>query len=287
MCILAIKPSGVMNPSDTTLKEMFNRNPDGAGICYNAGGKIKIIKGLMNVEAFIKAVHSIPVDATALIHARISTGGGVCPELTHPYPLTNKYEELTATTLTIKDGFAVGHNGIFSGFTNSQGYNDTVQFIGSVLKPLNDMAKGCGKTILDKQLDTVINRLVTGSRLAIMDGDGNYQKYGSGWTEDNGVWYSNSSYKPYTYTYSYNSAYNKYGYYDYDDYKGLSWNNKEKCWEKDTKSATKEVKSKDKYPDSIMSLCGKHSAKAAAIKSLYDIGYTLNTIETWLDNEWI
>ena len=90
MCILIIKPNGVMTPSESTLKTCFERNPDGAGFSYNKNGKIILKKGFMTFDSFKKAVEKIPITSSALIHCRITTSGGTKPELTHPYPLDDE-----------------------------------------------------------------------------------------------------------------------------------------------------------------------------------------------------
>lgn len=292
MCILAVKPYGVLSPDEATLRRMFTANPDGAGIAYNFKGKIRIIKGIMTVEEFITEVGKIPVDSTALIHARIQTSGGVCRELTHPYPLTNDYEKLTATNLTLKEGFAVAHNGIFSGFSNKTGYNDTIQFIGNHLTPLNKLCIDAGKSILDKSMKPIINRLVDTSRLAIMDTVGNFETYGNGWIEDNGIWYSNSTYKPYTYSYStknfrYSDYYDDYDsrFYDnegnlisyYSPYNKKNWcsnNVKNTITEKDNEELQALIKDYPEFEDCIK-------------EWFYKYGYPVETLKQWAEKGWL
>lgn len=227
MCILIVKPQGVMAPTNEILKRCFDANPDGAGVCYEKNGSIIIKKGLMDFKSFTREVEKIPVESTALLHCRIGTSGGNIPELTHPYPLTNNIKDLKRTSIKLyphktPDGklgrvYAVGHNGVFSGLGEKGEVNDTCMFIANILTPL---LQKCGD-ILDKKLDAVINRLVDNSRIAIMDNTGRVCMYGSGWTEQDGIYYSNTGYKPYKYTYT--------TYYDYDDYddgwydRGYKW----------------------------------------------------------------
>ena len=40
MCIICVSKSGVQQPTDTTLRAMFRRNPHGAGYMYARDGKV-------------------------------------------------------------------------------------------------------------------------------------------------------------------------------------------------------------------------------------------------------
>lgn len=228
MCILIVKPSGVIAPTKDILQRCFDTNPDGAGVCFEKNGNIYIRKGLMDFESFLKEVNNIPLDSTALIHCRIGTSGGNIPELTHPYPLTNKIKDLKRTKLTLtpkknEDGtlskvYAVGHNGVFSGLGEKGEINDTCMFIANILTPLANQVKD----IIDPKLDSVISRLVDTSRIAIMDNTGKCRMYGYGWEEQDGIYYSNSGYKKPKWEGNYN--YKWYGNYDSWQDRG-AWSN--------------------------------------------------------------
>ena len=219
MCILIVKPKGKVCPSKEILEECFWRNPDGAGFSYNKNGVIVLRKGFMTFEDFYNATQKIPAESTALIHCRIGTSGGNTAGLTHPYPLCNDYKKMQKTTQLLrpsgdKKAYAVAHNGIFSELELRKDVNDTCVFIANILNPLKELSHD----ILDSQLDSVINRCVDNSKIAILDNEGNCTRYGSGWIEDCGIYYSNSTYKPYT---SYWSGYGNRDYdwrnYDYED----------------------------------------------------------------------
>ena len=167
----------------------------------------------MGFDYFYEAVSKIPVDSTAFIHCRIGTSGGNTQEMTHPYSLCNDYKEMKK--LENKVDFAVAHNGIFSDFNNKEkDVNDTCIFIKKVLYPLQKASKN----IMNDDFDYIINQLMGWSnKIAIMDKDGNFKKYGNGWLEDDGIFYSNSGYKPPVYT---NYNYKNYFVHDFydDDY---------------------------------------------------------------------
>lgn len=218
MCILIVKPKDKLVPSKEILEECFDRNPDGAGFCYNKNGMIVIRKGFMNFEEFYKATEKIPTESTALIHCRIGTSGGNIPELTHPYPLTNNIKDLKKTTMLIKSSgdkpvYAVGHNGIFYEYNSRvTDINDTCAFIANILHPLNCATND----ILDENLVAIINKLVGTSKIAILDNNGNVRMFGDGWIEDDGIYYSNGTYKKITYTYNY-GRYDRYDFLNDDD----------------------------------------------------------------------
>ncbi|MBR4002951.1 MAG: hypothetical protein IKI95_02640 [Clostridia bacterium] len=196
MCIIAIKPKNVAMPTKEILERMFDKNPHGAGVVYTTEKHtIKIVKGLMSKNEFLKVCEKIPTTAVAILHARISTSGGVCKELTHPYELTNDFKKLRRLTTEIANGYAVAHNGVFNEFGTMFEANDTMQFIATYLTALEDLKKNANGTILDADIKPIINKLVSGSRLVIIDNEGNWQKYGSNWEEHNGVYYSNGGYK--------------------------------------------------------------------------------------------
>lgn len=94
MCIIAAKPAGVKMPSRDTIRTMWAGNPDGAGVMYAQDGKVRIDKGFMklsDLEAHLdKLERSLDLTATGVVlHFRITTHGGTCPENCHPFPLTD------------------------------------------------------------------------------------------------------------------------------------------------------------------------------------------------------
>lgn len=302
MCILMVKPKGVMAPSDETLRQCFTSNPDGAGISYcTKDRKIVIKKGLMTYESFVDAVHSIPINSTALIHCRISTAGGVCPELTHPYPLSGDFSKLLKTNITLSPSkpkekvYSVGHNGIFYGKNfklAKEKSNDSQAFIINYLTPLKIVCDMAGVNVLDEAFVPTIDKVVDGSRVAIIDNDNNFKIYGNGWIYDNGVYYSNGTYKSYTST-SWSKGWN-YSYYNddlydwTDDYdyngnpvkKGDTKKDKEDLYKKPIQSGTDEerlmclIEEYPKYEDLLL-------------EYYYDGNYPIAVIECWIANGYL
>ena len=233
MCIIVVKKSGVKMPTKKEFKNCFDANSDGSGYMFAVNGKVHIVKGLMTFNSFKKSLDenrkkygdNIPY----VFHFRISTQGGIQKSLCHPYPLSDDMEALKK--LNVMTNIGVAHNGIIDLTSNwrVKEYNDTMLFITDYLSELvknrNDLIR----------FRTLIERLTSGSRLAILFNDGNVELTGSGWVEENGVFYSNTSYK----TYHYKKSYSKSNWcyqslfdddcvdsYDYNqyDYKDEEWN---------------------------------------------------------------
>lgn len=219
MCIIVVKKEGLKMPSNNKFKTCFNANNDGAGYMFAVNNKVHIVKGLMSYNAFKKSLDNTRSkygdDIAYVFHFRISTQGGVNKELCHPYPLTDDMEALKKlNTLT---NIGVAHNGIISltSTWNKCDYNDTMLFITDYLSELvknrNDLIR----------YRTLIERLTSGSRLAILFDDGKVELTGSGWIEEDGIFYSNTSYQTYNYKKTYKSCKYNSSYDDYDDYKDL------------------------------------------------------------------
>ena len=131
MCIICVSKSGVQQPTDTTLRAMFRRNPHGAGYMYARDGKVTIHKGFMSIEDFLSAVHTerfTPQDSV-VYHFRISTQAGVNAAMTHPFPLSNQPRMMRALDLTCRCGIA--HNGVIrlTSDPDNKRYSDTAIFI--------------------------------------------------------------------------------------------------------------------------------------------------------------
>lgn len=190
MCIIAVIPEGKQF-SEQELSTCWKNNDDGGGFAYVKDGKVQIRKGFMDKESFSKALNSLhgKYGATSpfIIHFRIRTHGAMDKERTHPFRL--------------EDGSALAHNGILSGpgMTDSV-KSDTQLFIerfGSLLS----------KEIVRREKQ-VIGKAIGFNKFAILHPDATFtivnDHHG---TWDSGRWFSNSSYKPFTY--------GKYGSYNY------------------------------------------------------------------------
>lgn len=196
MCIIMAKRAGVELPSDDVLRTCWRANQDGGGYMFARDGKVEVRKGFTTIEMMLASLQTEGItkaDAVCM-HFRISTSGGVKPELCHPYPVVADFEAMKV--LTFSTDLAVMHNGVL-GITPETGVNDTMTFVKHVLAPRRN-----SWTALDK--DIVFRMAISGSRLCFMDVNGTIQMVGQGWIkESDGLYYSNSGYKRQYSTYQY------------------------------------------------------------------------------------
>lgn len=191
MCIIAYRPEN-KTISTETLKTMFEGNPNGAGIVYAENGKLHIKKGFMTLGEFLEACSEVPVSSPCIYHCRIATHGSVRQGTCHPFPCSSDADLLNAPEVELRKGFAVAHNGIISDMDTKNDFSDTQAFIRDILAPLSKM-----RSLHSETLVPVIEKCIGYSRLAVMDTTGRVSIFGRGWTVDAGVFYSNTSYKPY------------------------------------------------------------------------------------------
>ena len=218
MCIIAYKPLNVAFPEEKILQNCFENNSDGAGFMYSYQGEVHIKKGYETFKGFMNALNAsraITGDKVPYVmHFRIATQGYE-KTMTHPFPLSTKMNNLKR--LKIKCNIGIAHNGILDITSDgSHQYSDTMKFITDYLSLI---IRGYD-WYEDKRTCQLIERLIEGSRLAILDKNDHCQLMGKGWEESNGVHYSNHSWarEPYKYVAPSNnsSLWNQYwddGYY--------------------------------------------------------------------------
>ena len=198
MCIIVYKPAGVKCPSRELLKVQFSNNPDGCGLMFpittkDGNKRVMVHKVFMNFDDFMRCYDENKKDEIPIVmHFRITTQGGIKPELTHPFPISSNPKHMNYLDYTTP--IACVHNGIIK-LTSSYGattYSDTSKFATDFL-PL--ILKSNDLTKLTENQKTLITRLVDPSRFAIMDYNGKVVLFGEGWINDNGLWFSNQTYK--------------------------------------------------------------------------------------------
>lgn len=198
MCIIAAKAANIPMPSRETIRTMWNGNRDGAGFMYVEKGKVRIEKGFMAYESFEKALDKLEarLDLTrtpVVMHFRITTHGGTKPENCHPFPITDSIGALKK--LTCSTDLGVAHNGIIP-ITPRRGISDTMEYIASQLAPLK---RAMPRFYTNKDAMLLVKNAIE-SRMAFLTGDGKIYTVGD-FIKDEGVLYSNSSYKETRLTY--------------------------------------------------------------------------------------
>lgn len=194
MCIIVYKPNNTPMPDYSILMNCFDSNPDGAGYMYQDHNSNKVIinKGFMNFDSFIAAIENLSnnIDITAInlvMHFRYATQGSINPANCHPFPITAKVKQLQQTNITANT--AIVHNGVIpfcSNYNSKNKLSDTQIFIRDYLSKMDN------STLFNPAVLALIKES-TGSKFAIMDN--NRIELIGDFIEDQGIYYSNDTYK--------------------------------------------------------------------------------------------
>ena len=243
MCIIAFKPTNIAFPDEQTLKNCFENNPHGAGFMYAYNDVVHWQKGYESFKSFKKALNKareITGDKVPYVmHFRIATQGyEKC--MTHPFPLSSDMKKLKK--LSGDCNICVAHNGILDITSDgSKEYSDTMKFITDYLVYIIRNYSWWK----DDRTKKLIENLIDGSRLAILDKKGHCELMGKGWVEENGIWYSNSSYSYEKQVYTYAPCGTL-----YDDGYDLKW------WKPNYKSSFGKVVEEDDYDHTPLAMGG-------------------------------
>ena len=203
MCLLVMQEQNT-TIEDENLKNAYDSNPDGVGYSFiNSNNKI-MTKKYRSYEKFLPAyqgdIKEFGNSSPFLLHFRLATHGQSEGTFNvHPFKVS-------------KDT-VFAHNGIISDVDDDKKLSDTQVFNRDILKKLKD------EFLVDVILVKLIEGFIGTSKLAFLNRDGSFkilnEELGK-W--DNGIWYSNSSYKSRAvcYTTSENKwwkSYNSYGSY--------------------------------------------------------------------------
>lgn len=194
MCIIAAKAAGVAMPNRQTIRNMWDHNPDGAGIMYVENGMVRVEKGFMKYKSFAKKLDQLEkrLDMTktpVVMHFRITTHGGTKPENCHPFPITDSIGALRKTQSVTDVG--VAHNGIIP-ITPRKDISDTMEYIASQLAPLK---RALPRFYENKNAMLLIKNAID-SKMAFLTKEGKIYTVGN-FVEDEGILYSNYSYEDY------------------------------------------------------------------------------------------
>ncbi len=190
MCIICVKNKNSAMPSSDIITQMWESNPDGAGMCWSDGNKVHIEKGFMSLDKLLgrlNNLHDMLTESPVILHFRIATHGRISPQNTHPFPISDNIKELTKRRYTTD--LAIAHNGVID-IVPRKGISDTMEYIMTRLYPIKK------KNPLFYQNELYLDNIEREirSKMAIMNGYGNIKLIGK-FTVDNGIYYSNSSYK--------------------------------------------------------------------------------------------
>lgn len=200
MCVIAVKQIGVDMPKEQRLKEMWDRNKDGAGFMYHdpVDNSVKISKGYMHFDDFKNALNDVSnkfslKDIPMIMHFRITTHGGTSPENTHPFPVTSNVRHLQA--LDLKTNLGVAHNGVINSVGTEAKLSDTQIYIRDVLTAFRGLS---GENFLHTHAK-IIDSTIGASKLAFLDNSGVITTFGTFLesSDKDGLKYSNLHFEPY------------------------------------------------------------------------------------------
>lgn len=231
MCIIAYTKDRALTEDE--FDNCWCSNPDGFGMAYVLNKKVVVSKGIME-QKIAWAEYQKVKHLKVVLHFRIKTAGAICPELTHPFIVSSTSKTYTKYAGT---GQVLFHNGcinfwqddclklmLSSSTPKISGHMSDTRFLAIKLSGMTIdqkdkfLKKECGKFVLLDPKEVIL--------------------YGD-FTEDKGVFYSNTTYKPHVYTNWYK------GWDDWDDM--YSWNKKN-----NSKSIAKNVPIINDYKNSTV-----------------------------------
>ena len=215
MCIIVSKEKNKKIPNKGILENCFNSNPDGAGFMYTFNNKVIIEKGFFTFNEFYNRLMQVDKSLnlkkkSLVMHFRIGTSGGYAEGACHPFPITNNIKELQKTETTSK--LAMVHNGIISNYTFGK-LSDTQNFVKDFVFPLSKIN---GNFLNNKNAIDLLYKQSAATKLCFLDKNDNITYVGD-FITDQGIKYSNTSYKEYAYMPLYQ------GYGKYKNNKFFNW----------------------------------------------------------------
>ena len=185
MCIIGFAKTRKMSAAE--IDRCWHSNSHGAGLAWwLEDGQTMFSKGFMVFDEFVRMHDRMKPPYVA--HFRIATGGSRSPQLTHPF-IISKESPLVLSDVGQKIIF---HNGIISDWEK--------MYLG--MKMRNEALQGevmdsrVFAALLHKDI-SLIKDIPGWSRFAVMDNGFKIDLYSVD-IEDDGIFYSNSGYKPWT-----------------------------------------------------------------------------------------
>lgn len=178
MCIIAIKKKSAKFPKVETIKTMCENNPDGFAIVYHVkGGRVKSLRSLDSNEiykVYKKLLRHSYKNVSFFMHARIKTHGTININNCHGW----HSDECSVY-------FA--HNGILS-VKNRNDMTDSETFLRDIFTPCYLMGGW-------EAAERAINACIGTSKFVFMNESGQIKHYGNYISEEDGMLYSNNTYK--------------------------------------------------------------------------------------------
>lgn len=191
MCIIAAKRAGLDLPMENRMWSMWECNSDGAGFMVRTpNNDIIIRKGFMNYDDLMEAVNKMNEyidlkNSDMVFHFRYATHGGIQASLTHPFVLSDNYNEMKELQNSSPNVIGIAHNGVYP-YNTPLGVSDSMVYIKEKIYPLYKKDK--------KFYDNDEKMRTLQGKLAFLTKDG-IRLIGSFIEDpDDGIFYSNETY---------------------------------------------------------------------------------------------
>ena len=185
MCLAIYKTAGGKIPS-SHIVTASKANGDGFGMAVALGDKIHLVRS-MKVDGILQTLERFK-EYPAIIHLRMATHGEKNEANCHPF--------------MVDDSTAFIHNGVLTIPTPEKQYSDTWHFANLLVRP--NQRDTAGEWLWSGHASLNLHLLAGYSnKFCFLRADGKHLIVNEGaghWDEERGVWYSNSSYKAFTYS---------------------------------------------------------------------------------------
>lgn len=188
MCVIAVCYKRKLTSSE--IENCWASNSDGAGIAWSIADVNHFRKGFMKLRHFMdfyRSVNTLP----HIVHFRLESSGGVCPELCHPFPIR---PDVPLDTEWHGPEPVLFHNGVVSSWKTT-----LLHFLPTILEKMKEKGiepKFPGGPWSDTRAVAAIVSAMGVEILNIFEGKyavlhgGKVKLYGD-FIEEKGVWFSN------------------------------------------------------------------------------------------------
>lgn len=193
MCIIIFKPEDAEILKKKMYKRCFRNNPHGAGYAWwdEEGDTWHVRKGFMTFKEWWKSFNKMHFTAEDcfIIHFRVGTSGHrKGPDCTHPFPVTEDYEEMRKLEFSSKN--IVFHNGVIN--YGRADISDSMLGVGEYIAPLFPYMN-------TKSIENILEELLMVEKCRWLITEGREATLFGKWIEDKnykGIYFSNSGYLP-------------------------------------------------------------------------------------------
>ena len=199
MCVIMLAEHHRLTPE--MVKAAIDHNKDGAGVAWRENGKVRWEKG-MGLEDALRRCAEVPLPY--VFHARIASCGGICSDLTHPFPID---DNAPLKTSGATKGWVLFHNGHWGDWRK-----DTWEAMRTIGKPIptGKWSDSRAMAVLASIYGLGALEFINEKVIAFGPKEQDLEIFGPGWSVHEEKWMvSNTFWKPTQYRTGYVGAGNK------------------------------------------------------------------------------